>query len=602
MIRNSFFKRLPKAKSVAAATALMLVLSIGFTGLFSLTSELTLANHSQCSDGLDNDSDGRTDYPQDDDCQNLDDDFEGIGLSGNFITVTDGHDKVSQGQAVVYVITLKQQRDTARNVNVSFHLPHQANVVSASDGGAVIDNSTVRWTNVSIYKNVTRTLTVNVNIDPDAPVGQYLVARTLVEGAEATDTSLVENYSPQSQDGFRISVTDGREFVLPETNLTYTARVRNTTSQSVTTDVRAAMPYTSSFLSSSPGGVRDSYNVTWKKQSFAPGEEKIYSYTVQVDRDAVDRTVIRSRVYAGTVNGLDETVVRIGLPYGAVTASITDNRNTAEIGQILTYVIKVKNDSDVVATQVAVDANMPTYGEFVSATEGGISDGNNVRWLIVQIAPHDVRTLSYSVRVRSDAPLDSILTAGAVADGANGHHVLDKTKVVLESNEVGLVAKSVLFRKSADRSEAVPGGKIRYTLFIRNTLDTVISDATILDRYDNRYLSLESADNRQFLIENEEGRMVWKVPVLKPGESWSTTYVLSVSADAPTGLPLDNVATLRGHDVSGVSLTERVSTNTSGVLGDFPETGAGMDAILALLLAVPAFAAAGVQRKLGFSL
>ena len=78
--------------------------------------------------------------------------------------------------------------------------------------------------------------------------------------------------------------------------------------------------------------------------------------------------------------------------------------------------------------------------------------------------------------------------------------------------------------------------------------------------------------------------------------------MLAVSPNAPTGLPLDNVATLRGGDVSGVSLTERVSTNTSGVLGDFPETGAGMDAILALLLAAPALAAAGAQKKFGISL
>lgn len=587
------------SKKIASALALTLVLSLVFTSLMAVSSELTLASHSQCSDGQDNDNDGRVDYPQDDDCLNLDDDFEGLGLSGNFITVTDGKESVSPGGNMVYVITLKQQRQDARIVNVDFHLPHQGNIVSASDSGDVRE-SHVRWTNLSVYKNVTRTITVHANVKPEATVGQYMVARALVSGEEATDTTLIENYVAPQNDTYKVSITDGREFITPGQNLTYTVRVKNTSSTAKTTDVRASMPYMSDYLTISDGGVRDSYNVTWKNVTLNPGAERVFSYTVQVDRDAVDRFAIRARAYVGTISALDETVVRFGLPYNAITTSITDNRNTAEIGQLLTYVIKATNTSDIVGTQVAISANMPQFGEFVSATEGGISDGTNVRWLIAQIAPKDTRTFSYTVRVRSDAPLDSILTAGAVADGMNGYIARDVTKVVAESSELGIAKNEVVFRKTADRSEAVPGGAIRYTLFIRNTLDHVISDAVIVDRYETQYLSYVSAENTQYLLNRSEGHMEWQVPVLKPGESWQTTYVLSVAENAPTGLMLDNVATLRGADVSGISLTERVRTNQSGVIGDFPETGAGMDTILALLMGLPALAATGIQRKIAF--
>ncbi len=599
MVRNSLSLHRSTASKAASTLALILMLSASFTGLFALTSEFSDASFSQCSDGIDNDNDGRVDYPQDDDCQNLDDDYEGIGLSGNFITVTDGHEKVQPGQALVYVITLKQQRETSRNVNITLNLPHQSNIVSASDAGT-FQGDTVRWTNVSVYKNVTRTITVNVNVSPDAKSGQYLVARALSEGAEATDTSLIEEYVAQAADQFRVSITDGKDFILPNTKLTYTTRVRNMSSQTMTSDVRVAMPYASNFISGSENAIRDSYNVTWRKVSFAPGEEKVFTFTTLVDHDAVNHMLIRARAYVGTVSAVDQTIVSIGQPYNAITTTISDGRNTAEIGQVLTYTVKVTNSSDQVGTHVAISASLPTFAEFVSATEGGTTDGNNVRWLITQIAAHDTRTFKYSVRVRSDAPLDSILSAGVVADGANGHMTRDQTKVVLQSTEIGEVEPTIVFRKSADRSEAVPGGKVRYTLFIRNTLDRVISDATILDRFDNRYLSFESAEQTQFLIENTEGRMIWKVPVLKPGESWQVSYMLSVAANAPTGLPLDNVATLRGSDVSDISLTERVSTNTSGVMGDFPATGAGTEAAMAMLLAVGALAATGVQRKLAF--
>ncbi len=584
-------------KKAASALALTLVLSLTFTSLMAVTMERTLANHSQCSDGIDNDHDGRVDYPQDDDCSSLDDDFEGIGLTGNFITVTDGKESVSPGGNMVYVITLKQQRQDARVVNVDFHLPNQGNIVSASDSGDVRPGY-VRWTNISVYKNVTRTITVNANVKPEAAVGQYMIARAIVEGQEATDTTLVENYVPPPSDRYKVSITDGHENVAPGQNLTYTVRVKNTSSQAVTTDVRASMPYMSEYLSISDGGVRDNYNVTWRNVTLSAGEEKIFTYTVLVDRGAVNRFAIRARAYVGSISALDETIVNFGLPYQAISTKITDNRNTAEIGQLLTYVVKVTNSSDVVGTHVYVNGAVPQYGEFVGATEGGTTDGVNVRWHILQIAPRDTRTLSFTVRVRSDAPLGAILSASAVADGMNGDITRDVTKVVAESTELGIASNDVIFRKTADRREAVPGGSIRYTLFIRNTLDHVISDAVIVDRYDSMYLSFQSAENTGNLLNRSEGHMEWQVPVLKPGESWQTTYVLRVSEHAPTGLELDNVATLRGADVSGISLTERVRTNTSGVIGEFPQTGAGMDTILALLMSIPALAATALQRKI----
>ena len=73
---------------------------------------------------------------------------------------------------------------------------------------------------------------MNVNVSPDAKAGQYLVARALSEGAESTDTSLVEEYVAQAADQFRVSITDGKDFILPNSKLTYTTRVRNMRSMS----------------------------------------------------------------------------------------------------------------------------------------------------------------------------------------------------------------------------------------------------------------------------------------------------------------------------------------------------------------------------------
>ncbi len=575
----------------ASAVLTVALLGSAFTVLFSLQTPDTFAVRSQCSDGLDNDNNGKTDYPQDPQCDNIDDDYEGISSNGNFITITDDKDTVSPGGNLVYRITLRQQRETSRNVNVLVNVPHQASIISASDGGS-IGTDTVRWTNVSVYKNDTRVLTINVNIKSDAVPGQYMVVRALVDGTEATDTTLVENYVPPQGERFRISVTDNKEYILPGENDTYTVKVKNIADVTQTTDVNLALPIEAYYVSASDGGVRNSYNVVWKNVVLAPNEEKSFNATFQVDPVTKDKRILRAKAYAGTVNAFDQTVVRIGLPYNSITSSITDNRSSASVGQILTYTVKVANKSGTLGTDVSVDAALPMYGEFVSADEGGSWDGSNVRWLILQIAPNDTRTLTYKVRVRSDAPDGAELLGSVSADGVTAK---DFTTVVDGSS----VSSNVLFRKTADRQEAVPGGSIRYTLFVRNTLDHAITDAVILDRFDAQYLSLESSENPRDLASQSGNQMTWSVPVLQPGESWQTSYVLSVAKNAPNAMELNNVATIRGTDLRGLSLTETVTANTSGVLRDFPSTGVGMDAIIGMMLAAGALATTAAHRKLG---
>lgn len=580
------------AARIAASLAGILLFSTVFAVILAGSNERAYASHSQCTDGIDNDNDGTIDYPQDNDCDALDDDAEGGSMPGNFLTVTDGRESITPGGALVYVITLKQQREDARLLNVSFHLPYQANIVSASDGGSVSSNM-VQWKNVSVYRNVTRTLSVFVNVRPDAPAGQYIVSRVLTTGAEATDTTFIEQSMQPIGDLYHISLTDNHEYVLPGENLTYVVKVKNTGTRTQTNDVRLTLPTQIYFISNSANGIRNSYNVTWPNVTLAPDEEREFTATGQVDYRTQDKMIIRAKAYIGTAIDSEQTVVRIGLPYDAIGVSMTDNRVTAEVGQLLTYVVTVRNNSTLVGTDVNIDASLPIYAEFVSATEGGRWDGTNVRWLLMQVAPEGERRITYTVRVRSDAPAGNVLTASVTADGATAR---DMTTI----GEVGSGGRegTVLFRKNADRSEVFPGGRIRYTLTVTNKLDHTVSDAIIVDRYDTENLTFVSATHDSQLIGNAGGEMRWQVPVLEPGQSWQTSYVLEVGQYVPASLELSNIATIKGSDLDGISLVEKVRTNSSGVLADAPSTGAGMDAILGLALALVALGVTGMQKKL----
>ncbi len=582
-------------RTVASVVGSFFLLSLLLTSGFSLTTEQTKAIHTECSDGLDNDGDRKSDYPQDDDCESLDDDYEGISHTGNFITLTDGKEEVQQSGALVYVITLKQQRETSRNVNVDFHIPFQGNIVSASDGGSVTDHD-VRWTNVSVYKNATRTLQVHVNVRPDAPLGQYLVARVRSNGDEVTDTTLVTEVKQKSTIDYSVSVSDGEEFVQPGEELTYTVRVRNTGEEMMTSDVRLNLPSSIYFISASDGGVQQSYTVVWPQMVFEPGTTRILSAKVQVDPRAHNRISILARANVGGASDTDHTTINIGVPKKMITATITDNRETAKVGETVTYNIYVKNNhNSLVATNVAVDAGLPRFGQFASATDGGYFDGTNVRWVIVQLAPGENRLLQFSAKIRPDAEEGATLVASAVADGANGVIVRDTTTV---SRYGSSVKQQPLFRKTADRGEVFPGGSIRYTLTVHNTLNHPISNATITDRFDSEYLSLESLDDASSVISQDGGQMVFRVPTLAVGEVWRTSYILRVSNNLPAGLSLSNIATIQGDDIREVSLNERVTTVQAEVMmRDVPRTGFGLDAFITLALLSLGVVSTHAQRK-----
>lgn len=593
--------RLRKGLAIAASAAL---LAGTFSVLLSAMPMNTLAVHSQCSDGKDNDHDTKSDYPQDDDCESLDDDYEGLSTSGLFVSITDDKNEVQPGGNMVYVITLKQQRDDQRIVNIVMHVPHQVNVMSASDGGNTTVIGQVRWTNVSVYKNVTKVIQVNANLSPYADVGQYIVARVQSEGAEGTDTTLVKEYQnlPQDSSIFKISLSDGAEYVVPGDTLRYTINVKNISDTARRAELRVDIPGVAEYVASGQGAVHDHRNIMWKDLTLDAGEQKQLTFSLRVTERTQDRLLVVTKAYIGAAMAVDRTVARIGLPYNAISASITDNHASAEVDELLTYRVHVTNNSDTVGTNVSVNASLPLYGEFVSATEGGRWDGSNVRWLILQIAPKSSRDLSYTVRVRNDALQGASLLASVTADGYTAR---DTTVVSRRSTADGVTSRrssNVLFSKIADRSEATPGSRIRYTLRVRNTLDRPINDAIITDRFDGTYLKFDSASDSTDMISSSAGETRWRVPFLAPGQSWEVSYTLVVARTVPHGIDLSNMASISGTDISNLSLSEKVTTVRTGVFKEFPETGAGMDAILAGILPLMALASTGMHRRkiLGF--
>jgi len=147
---------------------------------------------------------------------------------------------------------------------------------------------------------------------------------------------------------------------------------------------------------------------------------------------------------------------------------------------------------------------------------------------------------------------------------------------------------NVLFRKVADRSEAVAGGTIRYTLYVKNVLDHTIDDASISDRFDPMLMSSPDAPS---------GMRTFAVPVLQPGAEWKVSYTLHVSEALANGTVLSNIATLQGSDVESSPLSERVRVTQTGIMTGMPQTGAPLDLLFVLTTSGMAFGSMVASRR-----
>ncbi|MCB9808482.1 DUF11 domain-containing protein [Candidatus Peribacteria bacterium] len=556
-------------------TAGMLVVTLHSIAV-DLPANNAYAVFTECADGIDNDHDSLIDYPQDPQCLSLHDDSEGPTGRGLFLSVTDGKAEVAPGGSLTYIIGLRTEREEPMSVDVFFQMPHQTNLIGTSDGG-LRRQEQISWNNVTVFPGRLRQLTVTVEVDPDAVEGLLLVTEVVSEGEKATDTTRVElddDVEIASRPSLNISVTDGKKFAEPGEVLNYVVSVRNPTNEHREYDLRLQIPTDTELIY--VGGENQSSNrqaITWMDQQVGPHGAREYTVTLRIDNEVDEFVNIRTRASIAAISATDTTTVHTGVLPDSILVTTTDGLDEIVPGALVTYDIALQNLTNVLATEVDVNNALPTYLEFVDASEGGYWNGKNVRWQGLTVAPDGTRTLRVTGRVRSDAPIGEKLR-NTVA--VNGFQSVDTTVIGERVSGAGLArSQGVLVSKHADRSEVRPGETVVYTVSVQNTTNQPIYNMKVEDRMDSPYIRVLNASEGQ----TSGNGIVWSVPALEPGQHWSVNYTAQIDMRAPHGVTIPNIVTVSGAGMETVSLSERIHTMQIGVISNLPPTGAAFDAI-----------------------
>lgn len=560
--------------------------------LVSIPGEPVDAIFTECADGVDNDLDGKIDYPQDDQCFALEDNSEGPTGRGLFISLTDKAEKVIAGDSVTYTVGLRTERDETQLIHVRFLMPHQTNLISASDGGRLVGEY-VQWDNVSVHPGSLRNLYVNISVNPHANEGLLMVAEVVANGEKAVDTTLVYE-QPTPIPHMEISITDGREFVEPGDRLTYRIVVKNTASVGRTFELHAQIPSETFYVDARGNPLVTRQSVIWQKQFLRSQESREYFFTLQTSREIPELGVVRARVSVPGATAVDSTSIYTGILPTGFSVSVTDGLQETAPGELVTYAIVVNNGTSKLATEVEITHALPSYVEFVTATDGGYWTGKNVRWKGLTISPFGARTLNVTGRIRRDAPLGTKLQSRVMVQG---NEAVDRTDVSGEVIGRAVVAQrgsEVLVRKTADTSEVEPGSTVRFGISVQNVTNRPLRNIRISDRMDANHLRVLGAHGGEM----RDGAITWFVPELQSGETWKTNYTVAVDPRTPHGSILSNIVTVSAEGLEAVSLTERIVAGKIGVVAAHPPTGAAFDLLfLGLTSTLGAIQTAAAQRR-----
>lgn len=254
--------------------------------------------------------------------------------------------------------------------------------------------------------------------------------------------------------------------------------------------------------------------------------------------------------------GPDLAITKVGTP------------DPVRAGDRLTYTITVQNVGETSATGVAVSDTLPPGTGFSScrASQGTCTrSGSTVTASIGTLAPGASATVTLIVTAPGGAACGTIVNVATV-------RALGDTQASNDTAEVSTrcVHPDVAIAKTATPDPVSPGGRLTYTITVRNVSPVTGSSIVMADALPagTAFVSCASSQGACSL----SGRQVRAtIGTLEAGASATVTLVVTAPATSPCG-PITNVATVTAtREVNTTNNTAEVVTRCNPVAATAPD-------------------------------
>ena len=238
-------------------------------------------------------------------------------------------------------------------------------------------------------------------------------------------------------------------------------------------------------------------------------------------------------------------------------------------------------DTDVTYTYVVTNTgDVPLFGTTLTddklgdiADIGSLAVGESVTIEVIAILTPDI--LAVNGAITNVATVEAIDEYQHPVSDEDTHTILTEPPLLFTPPDMMLV-------KTADKTVADPGDIITYTLTWTNVGEGASQGFTIIDDFDDTYLTVVNAGGGTVSGDT----ITWELGPAAPGATGSVTYTLQVASTMPVGTTnLDNVAIVieptdenpeNDRDTWRVTVAERYLPFTGGQLGLLLLTGFGL--------------------------
>jgi uncharacterized repeat protein (TIGR01451 family)/gliding motility-associated-like protein len=497
-----------------------------------------------------------TDDPNPD--NNTDTEVTPIVIEANVSINKSGPATVIAGQQLLYTFTLSPGTSDATNVVVTDIVPSEISNAQYSL------NSGSSWSNWPVSNQILiGTLYAGSPIqlllkgDVSSDISGTIMNTVIIE-TESYDPDLTNNIDSVEVGilplaDLTIRKTDGQDEYVPGTTVVYTITVDNVgpslaTGARVTDFAPAGTNITSWSATGSEGTLFTSSGTGNIDQLVTVPVGGTIVYTVSVSVPASQQGALQNvatvLVPASVIDPVtsNNTAIDVDLPNTNAELTVVKTSSAYEVvaGENVTYTIRVDNKGPNVAYNVVISDTLAPGLTFVSASAGGVIEGNVVRWTIASMANGASFPVSIEVKVNSNVPEGTIIRNIAVAGSDNTPDPPTSDPI-----DITIINRSALtIDKTASVSTIQAGVDFYYSIKVTNNGPSDITNVAVRDSLPDALLFV-SADNGGTF---SNGVVSWTVGSIVSGQSATVKVFVKASAQIAGGTVVKNIAVVQKPD------------------------------------------------------
>ncbi|MEI7615983.1 MAG: hypothetical protein WCJ54_04645, partial [Actinomycetota bacterium] len=452
----------------------------------------------------------------------------------------------------------------ATAIVIQTHVPENLNFISSTNGGIFDQNiANVNWNIEKLSAGEKFEAEVEIGIPLIIASGENKTITAMVKCNELELGSIAANFSINNQsalvsDALSLSVKAGSDKIAAGENLNYEITVVNTSDVKYTeVKIESSIPSGTEFISASDSGILDAGKVVWNLGSLEARESKVLNFTVKIFEDAVSGAIISSETTLDSKEtdlktSTIQTVVSNDLATilnGLLVMTVSADNSSPKVGENVKYIINIKNNGNVKATNLEIKDTIPEGLIFLSASDSGLNENGIVKWNIEGLEAGAEKNLEVVAQIPSGEESGKTYTGSVSMISSQSDPVVQTIDI---KTSLDLITYAIALSITDNPDPVGAGQSVTYTIRYKSVTGTNLTGVVITDTIPEGTIFV-SASSGSII----EGNVVkWNIGNLAANGEGAVTLVVNIPLTSTEGSIYQTTASINSDQTETVSTTE----------------------------------------------